>query len=154
MKKDLFVFMFLLTLSIHLNAWCFSTDEVIIAKQNGKEGIEKVYPVNKDQAWKIALAVLRWERSNDIDEHYMENYMLTSIGPRLCPCKTAVGVWIEPMSDDRCKVTIITKGREQKNLFTNVETFPDVIKPKFHKWFGEGIKIVKNGDVLPEKPPK
>jgi hypothetical protein len=154
MKGFFCVFLFFLTLSTQMSAWGFSRDEVIIAKQNGNEGIEKIYSINKDQAWKIALVVLRWERSNDIEEYYKDNYMLTSIGPRLCPCKTEVGVWIEPTSDDRCKVTIITKGREQKNLFTNVATFPDVIKPKFHKWFGEGVEMVKKGGILPEKPPK
>jgi hypothetical protein len=64
-----------------------------------------------------------------------------------------VGVWVEPVDNDNTRVTIITIGRVQKNLFTNVETFHDPVGPDFHKKFEQGVEMVKNGGKLPEYLP-
>ncbi len=154
MKPILSGLVVILVLTVQTIVWGFQPEEVIMAKKNGTNGISRVYPVTGDQAWEIALAALRWEKSNRITEYRTKNYLLTSNGISSCPCRTEVGVWIEPQSAEATNVTIVTIGREHKNLFTNVETFPDTIKPDFHKFFAEGVKLVKNGQKLPKTPPK
>ena len=143
----------LLSLSLQANAWGFQPKDVINAKQKGDQGIVKVYPVTKDQAWDIAQAVFRWKRSNAVTLHPEENYMLTSIGIITCPCKTEVGVWVEPVDNDNTRVTVVSIARVQRNIFTNVETFPDQTGPDFHKKFEKGVEMVKSGEKLPEYLP-
>jgi hypothetical protein len=147
------ILLVLFGLSIQTNAWGFQSRDVINAKLKGDQGIVKDYPVSKAQAWDIAQAVLRWKRSNPVTLHPEENYMLTSIGIITCPCKTEVGVWVEPLDNDHTRVTIITVGRVQKNLFTNVETFHDPIGPDFQKKFEQGVEMVKSGQKLPDYLP-
>jgi hypothetical protein len=153
MKRVHFAIVFVLSLLFSGNAWSFSPRDVVMAKLNGEGGISKIYQVNKEQAWEIACAVLRWQKSNRIEEHRDLDYMLTSNGISTCPCKTEVGVWIEPENKDSTRITIITVGRSRKNIFTNVETFPDTIKPDFHAKFQKAVDMVKRGKKLPSSPP-
>jgi hypothetical protein len=148
MKK--IVLLVFLGLALQANAWGFQAKDVINAKLQGNQGTVKVYPVTKDQAWDIAQAVLRWKKSNAVALHPEENYMLTSIGIITCPCKTEVGVWVEPVDAANTRVTIISIGRVQRNIFTNVETFPDQTGPDFHKKFEKGVEMVKSGQKLPD----
>jgi hypothetical protein len=151
MKKIIFLFiaMFSITLVFQAASWSYSPIDVIIAKHNGENSISRVYPVSVYQAWVITISVLQSMETNAIDTHYKENYVLTSIGPESCPCRTEVGVWVEPVSRNSAKVTIVTKGREHKNEFTDLRTFPDTIEPEFHKKFGQGVQTVKRGGKLP-----
>lgn len=153
MKRGHFVIVFFFSLLLNGTGWCFSPGDVVVAKLKGDEGISKIYRVNKEQAWEIACAVLRWQKSNSIEEHRDPDYMLTSIGISTCPCRTEVGVWIEPENKGSTRITIITKGRSSRNLFTNVETFPDTIKPDFHVKFQKAVDMVKRGKKLPFNPP-
>ncbi len=154
MKRIHFALIFLVICLIRPDAWGFRPEDVIREKQSGNKGISKVYPVTEAQAWEIARAALRWEKSNSVEEHNAEKYMLTSFGFVSCPCRTEAGIWIEPVSEDQTKVMIITKGRVYKNIFTNVETFPDVTGPDFQKWFERGVEIVQRGEKLPVSAPK
>ncbi len=153
MKRKSFVAAFFLSLIFAGSAPAFSPRDVVVAKQSGDQGITMIYRVNKDQAWEIVRAVLRWQHSNKIEDHLDQDYVLTSIGIVSCPCRTEVGVWVEPLNDDETKITIITRGRSSKNLFTNIETFPDTIKPDFHMRFRKAVDIVKSGKELPFTPP-
>ena len=56
---------------------CRSMSDVIKDKDNGTV---QVYPVDSDQAWKIAVQVFRWEGTDAIEEHRDQNMMLTSSG--------------------------------------------------------------------------
>src|SRR5438105_3726400 len=47
---------------------CQTLGDVMQEKTQGG-GTTQVYPVDTDQAWKIALTVLRWEGSDAIEEH-------------------------------------------------------------------------------------
>jgi len=57
----------------------------------------KVYPVDSDQAWKIAIQVFRWEGSDAIEEHRDQNMMLTSSGMNFWSPGSFMGAWIEPV---------------------------------------------------------
>ena len=156
MKKTISIFTALCSIMLLLtvSAWSFSPLDVIIAKINGDDTLSKVYPVTVYQAWEITLAVLQLQEVNTIEEHYKENYVLTSIGPEDCPCRTEVGVWVEPENKHLTKVTITIKGRVHKNDFTNLLIFPDTIEPDFHHKFEKGVQIVKRSGKLPLIPPK
>jgi hypothetical protein len=57
----------------------------------------KVYPVDSDQAWKIAIQVFRWEGSDAIEEHRDQNMMLTSSGMNFWSPGSCMGASIEPV---------------------------------------------------------
>lgn len=154
MKRTGFAIAIVLSLLFGGSAWGLSPKDVVNARQNGDEGLSKVYHVNNDQAWEIAAAVLHWQHSNRIEDHRDLSYMLTSIGASTCGCRLEVGVWIEPENEGDTRVTIITKGaRPSVNLFTNIETSHDTIKPDFHDWFRKAVEIIKSGKELPFTPP-
>lgn len=142
-----------LLLACNGSAWCLSSRDVVNARQSGEEGATAVYPVNMDQAWEIAHAVLHWQHSNLIEDHQDLNYMLTSIGSSTCACRMEVGVWIEAVGENSARITIITKGRSSTNDFTKMETFSDRVKPDFFEKFRKGVEIVKGGRQLPFNPP-
>jgi hypothetical protein len=73
---------------------CRTMSDVI---KNKDEGTVQVYPVNSDQAWKIAMQVFRWEGADAIEEHRDQNLMLTSSGFNLVTAGTYMGAWVEPV---------------------------------------------------------
>ncbi len=154
MKRADFVIIFVLSLLFCWSAWSLSQRDVIYARQNGDEGVTRVYHVTEEQAWEIAAAVLHWQHSNRIEDRHDLNCMLSSIGASTCACRLEVGVWIEPVDENDTSVTIITKGaRSSTNIFTNIETFQDTIKPDFHDRFQKAVDIIKSGKQLPFNPP-
>lgn len=151
MKKStcIFTVIFSILLLFCETSWSYSPIDVIIAKVNGEDSVARVYPVTVYQAWEITISVLQSQHSNVIDTHYKDNYLLTSFGPESCPCRTEVGVWVERRNSDSTKVTVVTKGREYRNEFTNLRIFPDKISADFHKMFEQGVKTVKSGGKVP-----
>ncbi len=151
MKKSVLFFLAtqLVVLLFCGSARSFSPIDVLISKKNGEDSIGTVYPVTRYQAWVIALAVLQGKETNSIEAHYEENYVLTSLGPEDCPCRTEIGVWVESVSKNLTKVTIVTKGRVHKNDFTNIRTFPDTVGPDFHKKFETEVQNIMRGGELP-----
>lgn len=125
-------------------AGCATLADVV---QRKDEGTVKVYPVTADQAWVIAKAVFRWEGSDAIEEHRDEGYMLTSSGMNLVTFGTVMGAWIEPLSDQQTKVTVVTKRRVQTNLFTTLT------ETTFHRRFAQAVEIVKSGKPVPAAAP-
>ncbi|HSP87477.1 MAG TPA: hypothetical protein VLN45_05050 [Ignavibacteriaceae bacterium] len=123
---------------------CASMSDVLKSKD---EGTVNVYPVNEEQAWKIALAVLRWEDCETIEEHRDENYMLTTTGMNLVSAGTLVGVWVEPVNENDTKVTIVTKRKMQTNIATGLT------ESTFQKRFAQAVDIIKSGNSLPLEPP-
>jgi hypothetical protein len=122
-------------------------DQVIQARKSGREGVSKVYPVSPDQAWDIAGAVFRWEKTDEIEEHRNENYMITSTGMKMAAFGSVMGVWIEPIDPDNTKVIVITKRRVEDDKFTSLDA------ETFFKRFEQGLGMVKGGRKLPVVPP-
>lgn len=124
---------------------CATMSDVVQSKD---QGTSQVYPVTFDQAWTIAMTVLRWEGADAIEEHKDQRYMLTSSGINLVSYGTVMGVWIDPMPDGQMKVTVVTKRRIQTNLATTLT------ETTFHKRFAQAVEMVKAGKPLPPKPPE
>ena len=127
-------------------AGCATLGDVIREKDQGG-GTVQVYPIDTDQAWKIAMTVFRWEGSDAIEEHRDQGYMLTSSGVNLVTAGTVMGAWIEPAGQGQTKVTVVTKRRIATNLATTLT------ETTFQKRFGQAVALVKAGQPLPATPP-
>lgn len=126
---------------------CATMGDVVQAKDTGSEGTARNYPVTADQAWEIAKTVFRWEGADAIEEHRRDGYMLTSSGPNLVSWGTVMGAWIEPVSRDSTKVTIVTKRRISVNVATTLT------EGTFHRRFAQAVDIIKKGRPLPRTAP-
>jgi hypothetical protein len=127
-------------------AGCATLNDVVQEKNQGG-GTAQVYPVDTDQAWRIALTVFRWEGSDAIEEHRDQGYMLTSSGMNLVSAGAVMGAWVEPAGRDQTKVTVVTKRRMATNIATTLT------ETTFHKRFGQAVTLVKAGQPLPMRPP-
>jgi len=134
-------------LAISLASGCASLpelkDEVIQARKSGREGEMRVYPVSVDQAWDITEAVFRWEKTDELEEHRQENYVITSSGMKSAAFGTVMGVWIEPVDMKSSRITVIARQRGDCCVLTNLTP------PNFFKRFEQGVAIVKSGRRLP-----
>lgn len=126
---------------------CATMNDVVRVKESGTEGTAQVYPVTTDQAWDIAKTVFRWEGSDAIEEHKEKGYMLTSSGMNFVSWGAVMGAWIEPVTKDNTKVTVVTKRRISINIATTLT------EGTFHRRFAQGVDIVKKGRPLPASAP-
>jgi uncharacterized protein YceK len=124
------------------------TNEVIKARNTGKEGVTKVYPVTENQAWDITEAVFRWEKTDNIEEHKNENYVIAGMGMKMVAFGSVMGVWIEPVDSGHTMLTVVTRRRVASDIFTRLTA------PRFYERFDKGVKIVKSGKELPVIPPQ
>ena len=127
-------------------AGCATLNDVVQEKAQGG-GTVQVYPVDTDQAWKIAMTVFRWEGSDAIEEHRDQGYMLTSSGMNFASAGAVMGAWVEPAGGGQTKVTAVTKRRMATNIATTLT------ETTFHKRFGQAVALVKAGQPLPMRPP-
>jgi hypothetical protein len=127
-------------------AGCSTLSDVVQEKAQGG-GTAQVYPVNTDQAWKIATTVFRWEGSDAIEEHRDQGYMLTSSGMNFVSAGAVMGAWVEPAGQGQTKVTVVTKRRMATNIATTLT------ETTFHKRFSQAVTLVKAGQPLPVRPP-
>jgi hypothetical protein len=127
-------------------AGCATLSDVVLEKERGG-GTVQVYPVDTDQAWKIAMTVFRWEGSDAIEEHRDQGYMLTSSGMNFVSAGAVMGAWVEPAGRSQTKVTAVTKRRMATNIATTLT------ETTFHKRFGQAVAMVKAGQPLPTRPP-
>ncbi len=125
---------------------CATAGDVLRMKEKGK-GTTKVYPVNADQAWKIAEMVFHWRGMDTVEEHRAKGYMLTKSRESSISWATFAGVWIEPVDKDNTKVTVITK---QKDPTEFLAAFTDTV---FHEEFATEVEKVKRGKSLSLIPP-
>lgn len=130
----------LLSASISVTTGCSTLGDVVGHKE---DGTSQVYPVNADQAWEIAKVVFRTEGTDAIEEHRAEGYMLTSSGMNLVSVGAVMGAWIDKISDNQTKVTVLTKRRITINIATTL------MESTFHRRFAQGVQIVKSGKPLP-----
>ena len=133
--------------SILMLTGCSTLQDVVKAKESGSDGTIKNYQVNEAQAWEIAKTVFRWEGSDAIEEHKDQKYMLTSSGMNLVSYGAVMGAWIEPISENETKVTVVTKRRVTMNVATTLT------ETTFHKRFLQALDIVKKGKPLPAEAP-
>jgi hypothetical protein len=138
---------FLLTGGALVLGGCATMNDVVQAKESGREGTTQVYRVSEVQAWDIAKTVFRWEGSDAIEEHRDQHYMLTSSGMNLVSAGTVMGAWIEPIDASNTKVTVVTKRRIQTNLVTTLT------EGTFQKRFAQAVEIVNSGQPLPATAP-
>jgi hypothetical protein len=124
---------------------CRTMSDVIKDKDNGTV---QVYPVDSDQAWKIAVQVFRWEGTDAIEEHRDQNMMLTSSGMNFFSMGAFMGAWIEAMDAANTKVTVVTKRKVATNIATTLT------ETTFHRRFQQAVDIVKAGKPLPIQPPE
>ncbi len=144
-------FFFIALLTLSLTSGCVSfhelADDVVKARKAGNEGVIKTYPVDTNQAWDITLAVFRWEKTDEIEQHRDENYVITSTGMKMIAYGSVMGVWIEPEDSGSTRITVITKRRVQSDPFTRLTP------ATFYERFEQGVKIIKSGGELPVTPP-
>lgn len=126
---------------------CSTMQDVVQAKESGEEGTSKTYAVTENQAWDIARTVFRWEGADAIEEHRDQHYMLTSSGINLVSYGAVMGAWIEPVSKNDTKVTVVTKRRIKVNIATTLT------ETTFQRRFAQGVAIVKQGKPLPAIAP-
>ncbi len=126
---------------------CSTLGDVMREKDQGG-GTVHVYPVDTDQAWKIAMTVFRWEGSDAIEEHRDQGYMLTSSGMNFVSAGAVMGAWVEPAGQGQSKVTVVTKRRMAINLATTLT------ETTFQKRFAQAVALVKAGQPLPLTPPE
>ncbi|MBC3863170.1 hypothetical protein H8K32_13750 [Undibacterium jejuense] len=126
---------------------CASVNDVLVAKESGKEGLTHEYAITQDQAWDIARTVFRWEGADGIEEHRTEGYMLTSSGVSLASSGSVMGAWVENGADGKVKVTVVTKRRVKTDLFIPLS------EEGFHRRFTQAVAIVKSGQKLPLTSP-
>jgi len=128
-------------------AGCQTLGDVLHEKAQGG-GTVQVYPVDTDQAWKIAMTVFRWEGSDAIEEHRAQGYMLTSSGMNFVTAGAVMGAWVEPVGQGQTKVTVVTKRRMATNIATTLT------ETTFHRRFAQAVGLVKAGQPLPLTPPE
>jgi hypothetical protein len=146
MKILLPVFLFIIFAS-----GCASLQEVSSdVKRAGEAGIEgtiKTYPIDTNQSWDIAMSVFCWEKTDEIEEHRLQNYMITSTGMKMVAFGSVMGVWFEPVDSSNTKVKVVTKRRVENDIFTNLT------ESTFFERFEQGLKIVQAGRKLPVAAP-
>ena len=136
---------------------CATMSDVVQSKERGR-GTSKVYPVNADQAWDIAKTVFRWERTDAVEEHRSEGYMLTSSGESLISWGTVMGVWIEPVNNGSTKVTAVIKRKNPTEVLTSLteaifhEDFEMAARIKAGRSFTPAPATVRSPSVPPEEP--
>jgi hypothetical protein len=136
-------YLFFLILLIVFSSCATMTDVL----KNKDEGTAKIYDVDNEVAWEIAITVLRWEGCETIEQHKTSNYMLTTVGANFVSDGTLVGVWVDPVGNDKTNVTVVTKRKIQTNLATGLT------ETTFHSSYKTAVDLIKQGKTLPiEKP--
>lgn len=137
---------FSLIIAVCLSGCLASMSDILTAKQNG-EGLTRVYDIDYDTAWEISKAVLRWEKTETIEEHKLEGYMLTFAGENLISEGTVMGAFFDVVDSQHTQVTFISKRKKTMQLVT------DLPEGTYHKRFQQAVDILKSGQRLPIEAP-
>ena len=119
---------------------------VLKAKSKG-QGTTVSYPVTRDQAYDVCMAIFRWEGSDAIEEHKSQGYMLTSWSSGMGN-GTVAGAFIESADPGNTRVTAITQRRQSLSVTT------DLTETHFHTLFARSVELLKAGKTLPLTAPK
>lgn len=134
-----------------LSIWlvsCTTLADVMKTKDEGG-GTSQIYPVDKDQAFEIAMTVFHWEGSDAVEAHQLQGYMLVTYPfiPMLTGGGNA-GVWIEPQGTGQVRVTVVTLDR-----YPGSDMWMGRTETRFHRRFGQAVELIKAGKPLPLVPP-
>jgi len=120
--------------------------DVLTARQNG-EGETHIYPVNVETAWEISKTVFRWEKTEAIEEHRLEGYMLTNAGSNFISQGSVMGAFFKAVDSNNTQVTMISKRRVATNFATGLT------ESTYHRRFQQAVDILKSEKPLPIEPP-
>ena len=126
---------------------CASMEDVLREKEEGG-GTTVAYNVSFEEAWEISRVVFRWEGCDQIEEHKLQRYMLTTSGGNAVSSGAVMGAWIEPIDDENQSVTVITKRKVATNLATTLT------EGTFHETCQQAVDIVNSGETLPLTKPR
>jgi hypothetical protein len=122
-------------------------DEVIRARNSGKEGVARVYSIPINEACAVTSAVFRWEQVDDVEDHCKEHFMIASSGMRMVACGTVMGVWMEAVDPKTTRITVLTRNRGDCWPFSQLT--PD----HFYSKFEQGLCVIRSGRALPVAAP-
>lgn len=147
MGKKLTTVLIVLTIIISYSGCTASKQDV---KGEKSDGIAKNYPVSFNDAWDISKKVLYWEDCEDITESRYLGYMLTIVDHSnlLVSNECVVGVWVDSISADSSKVTVLSK-RKRKTQIGKAYTEDD-----FHESFAIATDLLKKGKKVPVERPE
>jgi hypothetical protein len=91
--------------------------------------------------------VFRWEKTEFIEEHKLQNYMLTEAGKNAVTTGSVMGAFFDSLKSDSTLVTIITKRKDSFSLFTGMT------EGGYHKRFRQAVDIFKTQGILPVDAP-
>jgi len=115
---------------------------VLSEKQHGG-GDTRIYPIDREEAWKIAVQIFRWEGAAAIEEHRDGSFMLTTIYNRYAASAVGpmsyVGAWIESASSG-AKSDCVVDG----------QSFSE---KRFHERFSQALALLRRGGLPFEPPP-
>lgn len=123
---------------------CASMGDVVKEHDAGG-GITRLYDVEAKEAWKLAHAVLRWNRASIIEDRPEENAMRTSTDAEFGRAGSFVGVWLEPVGY-HTRVTIVSR-RKQATFLQGLD------EETFQRDFERAVSIVHAGGKVPEERP-
>lgn len=136
-----------LCIGLCLGGCMTSMSDILTARQKG-EGETHTYSVNLETAWEISKTVFRWEKTETIEEHKLEGYMLTNAGGNLITAGSVMGAFFEVVDSSNTRVTMISKRRVATNIATGLN------EGTYHSRFQQAVDIVKSGKMLPLEPPR
>jgi hypothetical protein len=126
--------------------------DVIADKDQGRA---QVYPLSEDDAWRVAVQILRWEGTDAIEQHRDEHLMLTALnlpGSGSAPGFASqpgsgafIGAWVEPIDARSTKVTCVVRHKNAKPAGFDEDVF--------HARFRQALSIIQSGQALPAKAP-
>jgi len=130
-----------------LAAACAPMPQRVIDARAAGDGTTVSYAVSKEDAWRIAVAVFKWEGADIIREEPGQGRIIAGFGWNLVTYGTDAGVWFEVREENATGVTVVTKRRVPTTFCTNLT------ETTFHSRFAQGVEIVKSGRPLPDRAP-
>lgn len=124
----------LLIFAITLLCSCAGKYDIIRARENNSEGVSVIYEVNAKSSFAIAMKILQDEKCDISDSSTEKGLIFASTGVTGTSLGTVIGVWIEPVDEERSRVTVIIKRKVATNILAIILT-----ENKFHKKFQTAV---------------
>lgn len=116
---------------------CATMSDVLAGRN---DGTANVYLVKADIAWELAITTLRLEGSKTIEEHKESRFIFAKIPATSAGGGCLVGVWVDPVSEDNTKITVVTKRKDPTSIFTVLT------ETGFHRRFAHLVEVMKLPD--------
>ncbi len=138
--------------AVLLLAGCAPTKADLFTARSAGKGVVVERPVGAEQAYAIALQILRWEAGVSVEEHKAQGILLATVVYRSRSVESyegdstdLVGVFLEPIDQQRTKVTCVVRTRPREQ--------GPITEAGFHERFQQALAIVKAGKPLPSSAP-